>query len=405
MPTVKFNPQSFAIDGRRTWIVGASMHYARSPVESWAELIQAVRQAGFNTIQTACPWMLHEPRRGKFDFEGGSNVRRFIEACGAADLRVVIGLGPFIGQGYAGGGLPGWLNDLPGIALREANEVFLEHAGRYLRRLVTEIADLQVTAGGPILLVQSEHAWNCANPEQAERYLGEIARIMRENGVAVPIINANDLWVESSDTIDTWRGRSNLLRNVRQLRIVQDDAPRVVTGFRPTEEVAWGDRIDTERHPEQVLKGMAEILAAGGQPVVCPFHGGTNFGFLAGRLPGASARWPPPRRPLAPRWERQGRRPTSTAPCVAWLISRATSATSSPIWIPTTSPSRSTRIRRSWAAAEPAVQWCRPFRFEEDRDGSSSSSPTAVRDKPSCCSTMACRCPSILVISWWGGTC
>jgi hypothetical protein len=34
------------------------------------------------------------------------------------------------------------------------------------------------------------------------------------------------------------------------------------------------------------MRGFAEILAAGGQPVVSPFHGGTNFGFMGGLLPG-----------------------------------------------------------------------------------------------------------------------
>ena len=119
MPTVTSNAQSFALDGRRTWIVGASIHYARVPVGDWERRIDAARQAGFNTIETACPWLVHEPRKGRYDFQDNADVRGFIERCGEAGMRVVLRAGPFIGSGYDAGGLPGWLCETPEIALRE----------------------------------------------------------------------------------------------------------------------------------------------------------------------------------------------------------------------------------------------------------------------------------------------
>ena len=76
MPSVTYNGQSFAIDGRRLWILGASIDYARVPSAMWAERIAAARQAGFNAIATACPWSLHEPRRGRYHFQGDADIRR-----------------------------------------------------------------------------------------------------------------------------------------------------------------------------------------------------------------------------------------------------------------------------------------------------------------------------------------
>ena len=73
-------------------------------------------------------------------------------------------------------------------ALREANEPFLERVTRYFRKLFGELAAAQATKDGPILLVQVEHDWTCANDEQAERYLREVGRVIRECGVAVPLI-------------------------------------------------------------------------------------------------------------------------------------------------------------------------------------------------------------------------
>lgn len=299
MPTVTYNGQSFAIDGRRIWVLGASIQYARTPVASWADRIAAARQAGFNTVVTSCPWLLHEPRRGRFQFQGDTDVRRFIQTCGEAGMRVILRAGPYIGDHFDGGGIPAWLAEMPGVMLREANEVFLEHVSRYFRRLLSEVADLQATQSGPILLVQSEHAWTCSNDDQAERYLHEITRFIRESGITVPLINANDLWQESPGTIDTWSGYDDLLIHLRQLRTLQSNAPRLVSAFDAAGFDTWGATAKTGRakssdnhtdaaskSPDAVLRRVAEILAAGAQPIVSPFHGGTNFGFLGGRLAG-----------------------------------------------------------------------------------------------------------------------
>jgi hypothetical protein len=286
MASVAYDGQSFSIDGRRVWILGASVEYARVPPGAWADRIAAARQAGFNTVATCCPWLEHEPRKGRFSFHGTTDIRRFIELCGAAGMWVMLRPGPYIGGHYDAGGLPSWLVEQPDTALREASEPFLERVSLYFRKLLGEVADLQVTNGGPILLVQSEHAWLCSNQVQAEKYLREVTRYLRENGVNVPIVNANDLWQESAGTIDTWRGWDDMLGHLRQLRIVQPVAPRLVSEFNPATFDVWGASSRREKQPGAVMQGLAQVLAAGGQPIVWPFHGGTNFGFLGGRRAG-----------------------------------------------------------------------------------------------------------------------
>ncbi|MHC4217234.1 MAG: beta-galactosidase [Planctomycetota bacterium] len=286
MASVSYDGQSFSIDGRRVWILGASIEYARVPQEAWVDRIAAARQAGFNTIATSCPWLVHEPRKGRFSFHGDTDVRRFVELCGAAGMWVVLRPGPYIGGHYDAGGLPSWLVEQSDAALREANEPFQERVSLYFRKLLDELADLQVTNDGPILLVQSEHAWLCSNQAQADRYLREITRYLRENGINVPITNANDLWQESVGTIDTWRGWDELLVHLRQLRVVQPDAPRLVSEFNPATFDVWGETHREDKQPGTVMQWLAQVLATGAQPVVWPFHGGTNFGFLGGRRAG-----------------------------------------------------------------------------------------------------------------------
>ncbi len=230
--------------------------------------------------------MVHEPRKGRFSFHGPTDVRRFVELCGQAGMYVALRPGPFVGFQYDAGGLPSWLLEMPGVALREANEPFQERVSLYFRKLLGELADLQVTHGGPLILIQSEHAWLCSNSDQADRYLREVTRYVRENQINIPIINTNDLWQESVGTIDTWRGWKDLLIQLRQLRAVQPRAPRIVSQFSPTGVGLWGAPRQDERTPQELMNALAQVLAAGAQPIVSPFHGGTNFGFLGGRTAG-----------------------------------------------------------------------------------------------------------------------
>jgi len=286
MADVTYNPQCMLIDGRRFWLLGAGIDYVRVPPESWAHRIAAARQAGFNTIETACLWSAHEPRDGKFNFAGSADVKRFVQLCGEHNMRVILRVGPFVGGGYDGGGIPGWVMGLEHIAIRQSNEAFLEKVGRYFRKLMAELGDLQATSGGPIVAVQVEHRWVCSNEQQAQAYLGELIRFLRERGVTVPLLNANELWQEVAGTIDTWRGWDDLLSHLRQLRTVNPDMPLLVSAFEASAMAVWGQKSPEQRGPMETLWNLAETLAAGSQVVVQPFHGGTNFEFLGGQLPG-----------------------------------------------------------------------------------------------------------------------
>ena len=289
MATVTYNAQSLLIDNRPFHMVAASMQYARMPAALWAERIAAARQAGFNTIDTSCPWMLHEPRNGRFHFDDQADLRTFLNLCQDAGMRVLLRIGPYIGQDFDGGGIPSWLLGLPDLRLREANPTFLQHVGRYFARLLEEISDLTATSDGPVILLQVEHGWRSSHPDEADQYLGELVRLIRERNFQIPLTNANDLWQEIPGTIDTWRGYEHLLSHLRQLRTLADDRPRIVSMFEYTAPERWGQPARKAPNPQDVLWHLSEIIAAGAHVVVTPFHGGNNFGFLGGRVGGPHA--------------------------------------------------------------------------------------------------------------------
>lgn len=287
MPSITYDGRSLLLEGRRIWIVSGAIHYARVPHQLWAERIHAAKAAGLNTIETPVFWSRHEPRPGHFDFAGDNDIRRFVELVGQAGMWCILRPGPYVGQGWDMGGLPPWLAAVRGMRLRVSHGPFLEACSRYISALAEQVRHLQATEArsGPILLIQNEHQWICGDDDVGLPYLNEIHRYFREAGFTVPIINANNLWQSVEGEIDAWVGSGDLLGTVRQLAAVRPDHPRLIIEFEVGEPGVWNRPAPPPIDPLILEQRLAQILAAGGQFNVQPFHGGTNFGFWGGRLP------------------------------------------------------------------------------------------------------------------------
>ena len=294
MATIAFDGQSFLINDRRIWLVSGAMHYSRIPRDLWRSRIAAARQAGLNCIEVSCVWNQHEPRPGRLQFDGNLDLRTFIRMLGDERMYCILRPGPYLGSHLDFGGLPPWLHRVPNMRIREANGPFLEASSRYLGAVMSQVQDLQVTTmsgtvaikgdrGGPIIMIEAESAWFCDNPPQITGYLGELTRYLRENGCTVPIADSNNLWARIDQTISCWKGGTDLAANVRQLRIVQPEAPRIAIGCPAGTHAYWGSPPGEDVGAEQYARMLASVLAVGGQYNIDMFHGGTNFGFLGGR--------------------------------------------------------------------------------------------------------------------------
>jgi len=286
MASISYDGQSFQIDGRRRWLVSGVLSPTRMARGDWEARLRAARQAGLNCVCVPVVWRDHEPAPGTFDFEGERDIAEFIRLCGALGLLVVLRAGPFVDDGHDLGGLPAWLLEQEEIVLRSNSGPFLEASSRWLSALMRQVRDLQITArgdGGPILLVQVEHEWFCGDDETGAGYLGELGRYLRENGLSVPLLNTNNLYQQIEGEIDGWTTAEALQTTMRQLRHVRPDAPRLLTDVQTGGHDHWGHAHERLRSPDELIDSLAQALAAGAQFQVMPFHGGTSFGFDAGR--------------------------------------------------------------------------------------------------------------------------
>ncbi|MBX2852976.1 MAG: beta-galactosidase [Phycisphaeraceae bacterium] len=306
MPLVSYDSRSFSIDSRRVWLVSGSIHYARVPRGQWRDRLRAACEAGLNCVETPVVWSMHEREPGVFDFEDDLDLRHFVKAAAEEGLYCMLRPGPYVGSMYDFGGLPPYLH---GVADKKGNRVrfredepqFLEAVDRFFRALMQQVGDLQVASpgaagsaaydyapgsaaggyqgegGGPIVTMQVEHAWESHHPEQP--YLDRLVSMLRQHGCAVPLTNANNLWQPVEGTVDTWRGDASLPAIMRQLSVVQPEAPTIVSQLDAAAHETAGPEQPEEPDPDTLAYRVAGLIGVGAQFNLSPFHAGTNLGF------------------------------------------------------------------------------------------------------------------------------
>ena len=150
----------FLLDGAALQIRCGEMHFARVPREYWRHRLQAIKAMGLNTVCAYLFWNYHEWREGRFDWDGERDAAAFCRIAQEEGLWVILRPGPYACAEWEMGGLPWWLLKHPGDAfLRTRAAAFVVPAQRWLREVGRVLGPLQVTRGGPILMVQVENEY------------------------------------------------------------------------------------------------------------------------------------------------------------------------------------------------------------------------------------------------------
>jgi beta-galactosidase len=273
---------AFLIDGRPFQIVSGEMHYLRIPPEYWRDRLLMARAMGLNTIATYVFWNMHEPRPGVFDFRGGADLARFIRTAQEVGLYVIVRPGPYACAEWEFGGYPAWLLKQHDLQVRSMDKRYLEASARYLKRLGQEIAPLQNTRGGPIIMVQFENEYGSYGKDKV--YLRRVRAMLQEAGFDVPLFTSdgavqmpNGYLPEALPAINGSTGQE-IFDTIRKFR---PNGPFFVAEFYP----GWLDHWGEPHAHVDAAKSAAELewmLSHGVSVNLYMFHGGTSFGFMNG---------------------------------------------------------------------------------------------------------------------------
>ncbi|MFA6133116.1 MAG: beta-galactosidase family protein [Phycisphaerae bacterium] len=287
MPTVSFDDRSFLVDGKPVWLVSGAIHYFRTPAALWRDRLLKAKRAGLNCVETYVAWNFHEPVEGQWQFTGDHDVAAFVRTAGELGLYVILRPGPYICAEWDNGGLPGWLSTKPGMGYRTSNAAFTHYYDKYFRQLLPRLADMQVTRGGNIILIQNENEYQATAMPDRLNYLQFITQLFRRSGFDIPVINCNMFsdppLPESIECVNGW---DRVVGHLKRMRLRQSGKPLLVTEF-------WGGWFDRwggpheRRDARETARRALEILGCGAQINYYMFHGGTNFAFWGARLESA----------------------------------------------------------------------------------------------------------------------
>lgn len=284
----------FMYDGKPVKIYSGEMHYSRVPQQYWKHRLQMIKAMGLNTVATYVFWNFHETSPGIWDFANENhNLCEFIKLAAAEGLMVILRPGPYACAEWEFGGYPWWLVKNKDLVIRTDNKPFLDSCQVYINKLVDQVRDLQITKGGPVIMVQAENEFGSYVAQRKDipldahkKYSLAIRDQLLKAGVDVPLFTSDGSWLFEGGTIEGTTPTANGEDNIDNLKTVVNQynggkGPYMVAEFYPGWLDHWAEefpRVSTE----DVMKQMQKYLDGGVSFNFYMVHGGTNFGFTSG---------------------------------------------------------------------------------------------------------------------------
>lgn len=187
--TFTIGDSDFLLDGKPFQIKAGEMHPARVPHQYWADRLRMIHAMGLNTVSIYVFWNQHEPREGEFNFSGDADIAQFVRLAQKEGLWVILRPGPYCCAEWEFGGYPWWLLKQHDLKVRSQDPRFLSAAGTYMKKLGEQLAPLQITHGGPIIMVQVENEYGSYGSDHV--YMEKILEMDRAAGFDVPFFTAD----------------------------------------------------------------------------------------------------------------------------------------------------------------------------------------------------------------------
>lgn len=292
--TFEIKGGNFVYDGKAIQIHSGEMHYSRVPAPYWHHRLKMMKAMGLNAVATYVFWNNHEVAPGKWDWTTGNrNIRAFLKAASDEGMMVILRPGPYACGEWEFGGYPWWLQKVKGMEIRTYNQPFLDSCRVYIKELAAQVADYQITKGGPIVMVQAENEFGSyveqrpdVSLEMHRKYSGAIKDMLIEAGFNIPMFTSDGSWLFEGGVIEGALPTANGEDDVENLRNTVNQyhggvGPYMVAEFYPGWLDHWNEPF-VKRTAERMVKQTKKYLDAGVSFNYYMVHGGTNFGFTAG---------------------------------------------------------------------------------------------------------------------------
>jgi beta-galactosidase len=275
----------FLLDGKPFQIISGEMHPARIPEEYWRQRIKMAKAMGCNTIAAYIFWNYHETSEGVYDFSTGNhNIRKFIETVGDEGMYLILRPGPYVCAEWEFGGIPAYLLRIPDIKVRCMDQRYMQSAERYISKLAAEIKSLQITFGGPVIMLQVENEYGSFGNDR--NYMARLKEVWIQNGIKMPFFTGDGpttymLEAGSLPGCAIGLDSGGSLNDFALANKMNPGVPVFSSETYPGWLTHWGEkwaRTDTS----EILREVKFLMDNKKSFNLYVIHGGTNFGFTAG---------------------------------------------------------------------------------------------------------------------------
>ncbi|HSN50811.1 MAG TPA: beta-galactosidase, partial [Bacteroidales bacterium] len=283
----------FNYDGKPILIHSGEMHYPRVPREYWRHRFKMMRALGLNAVSTYVFWNYHNTAPGVWNFStGNKDLAAFIKTAQEEGLFVILRPGPYVCAEWEFGGYPWWLQNNGNLMIR-TNQPFLDSCKIYIDKLAEQVSGLQVSRGGPVILIQVENEFGSYMAQKKDisteahlKYYDSIRQMLIGAGFEGPFFTTDGTSVfengaipgilpgaSGEENIDVLRNSVNKYHN--------NQGPYMVAEFYPGWLDHWAEsfaKVAAELTANQTEKYLQNDISFNFYMI----HGGTNFGFSSG---------------------------------------------------------------------------------------------------------------------------
>ena len=285
---VSYDNNNIYINNKKTKIVSGAMHYFRMVPQYWEDRLLKLKESGCNCVETYVCWNLHEKKEGTFDFSGGLDLGRFLDAANNLGLYAIVRPGPYMCSEWDFGGLPWWLLKYPDIDLRCNDERFLNLCTPYLEKVCEILKPRLITNGGNVIFVQIENEYGSYSDDK--EYLEYLKNLYEKNGIDCGFITSDgeeECMLRGGtlpDVLASVNYRKESEYAIGKLREYRNySQPGAVLELWNGRAMHWGEKFE-RRDVEEVKESVRSAIEFAELVNMYMFCGGTTFGFMNGTL-------------------------------------------------------------------------------------------------------------------------
>lgn len=284
--TFEVGEKQFLLNGKPFVVKAAEVHYSRIPAEYWEHRIEMCKALGMNTICLYAFWNFHEQRPDEYDFTGQRDIAEFCRLAQKHGMYVILRPGPYVCAEWEMGGLPWWLLKKADVKLRTLDPYYIERLEKFMRQMGQQLADMQISRGGNILMVQVENEYGAYATDKP--YVSKVRDIVRESGFTdVPLFQCD--WSSTFErnglddllwTLNFGTG-ADIDAQFARLKEVRPDSPLMCSEFWSGWFDHWGRGHET-RDAATMVQGIKDMLDRDISFSLYMTHGGSTFGHWGG---------------------------------------------------------------------------------------------------------------------------